>query len=251
MNNQLQLCSSSSSSLWVMVTNFSSWWGASSSFYEPVSLHRDPSPVSGNHHYGSSSKWRYCATLLMAVISTALLVHRIDQRTVMLATSNNNTSNKKNFSSVLVSSQQQQQHPHRHYNDSNHSSSSPKPTTTASQQSSSLIIQQVVTSNDPARPRLAWLMSFPNSGTTFTSDMVRLTTNTTTATNYGLETSKDHEDNVPVFESNTAAPPWWMYPNQRKPTHNSSYVLTKTHCGGRVVRIVHHPSILKRLDRFM
>ena len=36
----------------------------------------------------------------------------------------------------------------------------------------------------PALPHLAWLMSFPNSGTSYTSRLVRTLTNSSTASNY-------------------------------------------------------------------
>jgi len=73
-------------------------------------------------------------------------------------------------------------------------------------------------------------MSFPNSGTSFTSKLVRHVTEYSTATNYGEESDSDSE---PVFpESNTG--PFWIDPHTvpefQRPTH---LVLTKTHCGGR------------------
>lgn len=76
-------------------------------------------------------------------------------------------------------------------------------------------------------PEVAWLMSFPNSGTTYTLQLIQQYTNTTTATNYGNEQG--------VHGTNTPVHPWmekgpfcrhlgWNLPPR--------YILTKTHCGG-------------------
>mmetsp|Transcript_7891 Transcript_7891/g.12338 ORF Transcript_7891/g.12338 Transcript_7891/m.12338 type:complete len:382 (+) Transcript_7891:246-1391(+) len=75
---------------------------------------------------------------------------------------------------------------------------------------------------------IAWLMSFPNSGTSFTSKLVRHVTALSTATNYGEES----EGGLGIFDSNK--PPFWLDPHSissySRPT---KLVLTKTHCGGR------------------
>jgi len=76
-------------------------------------------------------------------------------------------------------------------------------------------------------PEVAWLMSFPNSGTTYTNHLIQDYTNTTTATNYGHEQSTK-DASIPVFPNSIEGPffryPFWTLP----PT----FILTKTHCGG-------------------
>jgi hypothetical protein len=76
-------------------------------------------------------------------------------------------------------------------------------------------------------PLLIWLMSFPNSGTSFTSRLVRHVSNLSTASNYGLE-SIDNATNssLPLYQQG----PYWT--NLDAP-HPTEYVLTKTHCGGK------------------
>lgn len=76
-------------------------------------------------------------------------------------------------------------------------------------------------------PRIAWLMSFPNSGTTFTIHLIGNITNTTTATNYGLEST--NQSGIPVHLSSPNGP-FIAMPHLPLP---ETYVLTKTHCGGR------------------
>ena len=79
--------------------------------------------------------------------------------------------------------------------------------------------------------QLAWLMSFPNSGTTYTSHFIRKVTGTRTATNYaelrldrrvleGLE----NVESVPVFDSQPTGP-FWNDGNETQP--ESGFVLTK------------------------
>ena len=88
--------------------------------------------------------------------------------------------------------------------------------------------------HDPDRnqpyPRVAWLMSYPNSGTSFTMKLVHRGGQLATASNYG------HEDrysltNVPLLKASPSGP-FVLQPNETLPT---TYILTKTHCGGRCV----------------
>lgn len=91
---------------------------------------------------------------------------------------------------------------------------------------------------------LVWLLSFPNSGTTYTLHLIQEITNTTTATNYGKEqvgstTSipiNPNEPNGPYYRSPELNPP-----RNESSTNNHSvssskrnittpYVLTKSHC---------------------
>jgi hypothetical protein len=74
---------------------------------------------------------------------------------------------------------------------------------------------------------IAWLMSFPNSGTTYTNHLIQDYTNTTTATNYGQEQDTKKES-VSVFPDSIDGP-FFRYPSWSLPPR---YLLTKTHCGG-------------------
>jgi hypothetical protein len=76
----------------------------------------------------------------------------------------------------------------------------------------------------PSDLQVAWLMSFPNSGTTYTNHLIQVYTNTTTATNYGKEQS-EKETTIPAFPGSDG--PYFRYPSWEKPT---KYLLTKTHC---------------------
>ena len=82
---------------------------------------------------------------------------------------------------------------------------------------------------------IAWLMSFPNSGTSFTSKLVRHVTMGSTGSNYGHEVAPT-DAVVPMFGD--GRPPYWIDPHSLEANAWSrpvapSLVLTKTHCGGR------------------
>lgn len=81
---------------------------------------------------------------------------------------------------------------------------------------------------------VVWLMSFPNSGTSFTSKLVRHVTEQSTGSNYGEEADGDSESIYYHGSGKNAEPPFWIdphtVPHYTRPTH---LVLTKTHCGGR------------------
>jgi hypothetical protein len=73
------------------------------------------------------------------------------------------------------------------------------------------------------------VMSFPNSGTSFTLDLVAAASNMSMATNYANENS-DADSSwsaVPVIPDTQG--PFWLMPWKARPT---TVVLTKTHCGG-------------------
>eukprot|EP00584_Thalassiosira_punctigera_P011157 CAMPEP_0172529608 /NCGR_PEP_ID=MMETSP1067-20121228/3649_1 /TAXON_ID=265564 ORGANISM="Thalassiosira punctigera, Strain Tpunct2005C2" /NCGR_SAMPLE_ID=MMETSP1067 /ASSEMBLY_ACC=CAM_ASM_000444 /LENGTH=534 /DNA_ID=CAMNT_0013313697 /DNA_START=45 /DNA_END=1649 /DNA_ORIENTATION=+ len=114
--------------------------------------------------------------------------------------------------------------------------------------------------------KIAWLMSFPNSGTSFTSLLVRHVTNSTTATNYGMESHLGLDGkSVPVYDWSMEGP-YWLHPPHKMETGSSidmkdsnkkertdryksgtklgkigaydippasGSILTKTHCGSR------------------
>ena len=88
-------------------------------------------------------------------------------------------------------------------------------------------------------PKIIWLMSFPNSGTTFTLKYVQGSTMTTTATNYGGseqvgygntsisiyndQSQQSHHYNNNKYEYG----PFLRYPDRPYSCHS---ILTKTHC---------------------
>ena len=85
-------------------------------------------------------------------------------------------------------------------------------------------------------PGIAWLMSFPNSGTSFTMTMVARSTNKSFATNYGNEVIADDEDNsISIYPRRPEGPYWpGLSGKQHKPRLlPDNYVITKTHCGSR------------------
>ena len=81
-------------------------------------------------------------------------------------------------------------------------------------------------------PRIAWLMSYPNSGTTYTKLLVYVVSGYNTASNYG-NYDEGWGTNTPIWEDELPHGPFysghegdnWTIP--RSP----AYVLTKTHCG--------------------
>jgi len=77
--------------------------------------------------------------------------------------------------------------------------------------------------------RVVWLMSFPNSGTTFTLKFTQTSTNTSTATNYGAIEQDCCNTTIPVHPSYDNGP-YWRHPFNPKPT-TTNLILTKTHCG--------------------
>jgi len=80
-------------------------------------------------------------------------------------------------------------------------------------------------------PYIAWLMSFPNSGTSYTLRTVRHVSNMTTATNYGDE-YMDETTNSSFMWDNMTNGPFRAYPNLPLP---AEFILTKTHCASRCV----------------
>jgi hypothetical protein len=92
----------------------------------------------------------------------------------------------------------------------------------------------VQSEKDDPRPHLVWLMSFPNSGTTFTINMVREESNTSTATNYGFESKID---GVPIPSVQAIPGPIGMNGPflkilENRTTTLPSTILTKNHCVG-------------------
>lgn len=83
---------------------------------------------------------------------------------------------------------------------------------------------------------LCWLMSFPNSGTSYTSRLVRTITGTNTASNYGEENCGEDGTSVPVYKDLPEGPFWSNIQSKSLSKPTRGLVLTKTHCGGRCNR---------------
>jgi hypothetical protein len=97
--------------------------------------------------------------------------------------------------------------------------------------------QQVRRQNSPPEGlQIAWLMSFPNSGTSYTSRLVRDATKTFSGSNYADETTSGTERGVKrvIFDDQPSGP-FWIQPEEDTPgfTKPTKWVLTKTHCGIR------------------
>ena len=100
----------------------------------------------------------------------------------------------------------------------------------------------------PSSPRLAWLLSFPNSGTSYTQALVRTVTGHYVATNYGHK--QVHKRTTGLSEPFFADPatfeamagrgsvgPFLVEPFATDRTRaGGGYVPTKTHCGGYCFR---------------
>jgi len=98
---------------------------------------------------------------------------------------------------------------------------------------SNKIPETLVDTNDGRWPKVAWLMSFPNSGTSFTSKMVRHLSHMSTASNYGEELLGTDGKSIPMY--NKGQGPFWIDPQAEDFafTRPTVFALTKTHCGGR------------------
>jgi len=74
---------------------------------------------------------------------------------------------------------------------------------------------------DRPTPAIAWLLSYPNSGTSFTLKLVEKASNRAVATNYGQAESN-------FYNPLHLQPPFWNGPADLP----STSLLTQTHCGG-------------------
>mmetsp|Transcript_5303 Transcript_5303/g.7280 ORF Transcript_5303/g.7280 Transcript_5303/m.7280 type:complete len:399 (-) Transcript_5303:125-1321(-) len=79
-------------------------------------------------------------------------------------------------------------------------------------------------------PRIAWLMSFPNSGTSYTMMMTQRLSDRTAASNYGAECQLDEKDNLVPVHADHPDGPCLLQPLKRKLPDR--YIITKTHCTG-------------------
>ena len=85
--------------------------------------------------------------------------------------------------------------------------------------------------DDDGRPKVAWLMSFPNSGTTYTNYLVQAVSGYNSASNYGNDEGTG--TNTPIWKEELPNGPFYSKIGDDKnltipPT---GFVLTKTHCG--------------------
>lgn len=87
-------------------------------------------------------------------------------------------------------------------------------------------------------PGIVWLMSFPNSGTSFTMTMVARASNRSFATNYGDEvTTEDQPDSLSIYPRRPEGPYWPGYSGKINSPRDlpDKYIITKTHCGSRCI----------------
>lgn len=87
--------------------------------------------------------------------------------------------------------------------------------------------------------KLVWLLSFPNSGTSFTMQLIQAASELAVATQHGKELDTDSSRAFPVY-NHTIDGPYWKgrlvdkNGNERPPLPDK-YVMTKAHCGSRCV----------------
>ena len=107
---------------------------------------------------------------------------------------------------------------------------------------------------EPLGPKVVWLMSFPNSGTSFTGQLIQHLTQSRSATNYGKGNYDGTGWSVPIHTSLDGTPdydgPFFVDPSKRnyKPEVDE-YILTKTHCGG-YCQFCHPNSYKMNITRF-
>lgn len=104
------------------------------------------------------------------------------------------------------------------------------------EQSILLINSSSIDTVDVGLPKVVWLMSFPNSGNSFTTQMVRMHTNHFTATNYGEEHIGENGTSVPIHNHPMYARGPFLSESNTKSRAMGRLILTKTHCGGRCSR---------------
>lgn len=84
----------------------------------------------------------------------------------------------------------------------------------------------------PRSPRLALLITFPNSGTSYTITLIQKVTQLATGSNYVQEVSRyDSNPNVTIYPDHPEGPFWRGSSGSLPPLPNTT-VLIKTHCTG-------------------
>lgn len=95
---------------------------------------------------------------------------------------------------------------------------------------------QALSTSYRVEPKLVWLMSFPNSGTSFTSRLVRDATKTDSASNYADETISGQEGLIlPVYKDQPMGPFWIKPAESPEFTEPANYVLTKVSSLARII----------------
>mmetsp|Transcript_59069 Transcript_59069/g.71109 ORF Transcript_59069/g.71109 Transcript_59069/m.71109 type:complete len:779 (-) Transcript_59069:207-2543(-) len=89
-----------------------------------------------------------------------------------------------------------------------------------------------VTTQSADKKKIAWLLSFPNSGTSHTMEFVTDITKNHVATNYGQETK---HNKVQVYKDQPEGPFWLDQVKKYPLMFPLTYVMTKSHCGARCV----------------
>jgi len=115
-----------------------------------------------------------------------------------------------------------------------------------------LLNRQSISVNDSNAPSLAWLMTFPDSGTTYTQKLIQQVTETTTANVYGTvyalkngNSLIEQQSSIPVFNDRLSGPfKFSEYDLPKSPSH----LLTKTHCGGYCTDCPPHRYIVNKLN---
>lgn len=86
--------------------------------------------------------------------------------------------------------------------------------------------------NGISHPNIAWLMSFPNSGTSYTIHMVREASNCTTGTNYALEGDVRNLPSVQAIEGPQGQNGPFLELIHDRNTNIPNTIMIKTHCTG-------------------
>jgi len=95
--------------------------------------------------------------------------------------------------------------------------------------------------------KVVMFMSFPNSGTSFTTQLIRSATGFQTASNYATES---HGTPVPVFQELPGGPFWTAGAEDLKLLPRG-YLMTKTHCGGYCMSCPPSQYAFTKIDAFL
>jgi hypothetical protein len=104
------------------------------------------------------------------------------------------------------------------------------------------------------KDRLVWLMSFPNSGTSYTLHMVKQASNRTPASNYGAEfTTESQYESLSIYGEESEEGPFRPLPGGTMgfpPELPQAMILTKTHCD--TYDAIHRPaSYIPTAEKFL
>jgi hypothetical protein len=108
----------------------------------------------------------------------------------------------------------------------------------STRKSLSFVLEERHDPQNELNPKLVWLASFPNSGTSYTMMSVLRASNYSTATNYGDEVTAEGDLSLPVYPDRPEGPYWLGLSGklgQPRPLPDN-YILVKTHCGSRCIK---------------